>query len=163
MSKRLHAWFDVHFGYQVGKASNNPSASRRRTRVNSAKIMKLLAYGRTKVFRYPHPVRKTKNSPFACDTSNLDGEEVDMDDEEEEYEDVLKKYRNVDLNESKDEVYVDALMTPEKTGRDTRAEYVIRDLRAVGAVLFTLFTNREFPEHFREIREGVLMDTRSVC
>ena len=80
-------------------------------------------------------------------------------DDEEEYEDVLKKYRNVDLNESKDDVYVDALMTPEKTGRDTRAECVVLDLRAVGAVLFTLFTNRDIPEHFREIREGTLMDT----
>ena len=160
VSKRLHAWFDVHFGYQVGKASNNPSAvSAKNTCKFGEDNGKLLAYGRTKVFRYPHPVRKTKNSPLRAIRLNLDGEEVDMNDDEEEYEDVLKKYRNVDLNESKDDVYVDALMTPEKTGRDIRAECVILDLRAVGAVLFTLFTNRDIPEHFREIREGTLMDT----
>ena len=155
----------MHFGYQVGKASNSPSAVFRQK--NTCKFGedngKLLAYGRTKVFRYPHPVRKTKNSPLRAIRLNLDGEEVDMNDDEEEYEDVLKKYRNVDLNESKDDVYVDALMTPEKTGRDIRAEYVILDLRAVGAVLFTLFTNRDIPRFSRDSRRNAHGHSRSVC
>ena len=78
MSKRLHAWFDVHFGYQVGTASNNPSAVEAK---NTCKFGedngKLLAYGRMKVFRYPHPVRKTRNSPLRAISLNGDGEEVD--------------------------------------------------------------------------------------
>ena len=156
VSKRLHAWFDVHFGYQVGTASNNPSAVEAK---NTCKFGedngKLLAYGRTKVFRYPHPVRKTRNSPLRAISLNGDGEEVDADDEE--YEDVLKKYRNVDLNESQDEVYVDALTTPEKTSKNNASE--MNDLRALGAALFTIFTNRDIPEHFREIRERALVDT----
>ena len=60
---------------------------------------------------------------------------------------MLKKYRNVDLNESQDEVYVDALTTPEKTSKNNASE--INDLRALGAALFTIFTNRDIPEHFK--------------
>jgi WD40 repeat protein len=160
VSKRLHTWFDVHFGYQVGTVSNNPSAVAAK---NTCKFGedngKLLAYGRMKVFRYPHPVRKTKNSPLRTITLNEDGEEADEDDGE--YEDVLKKYRNVDLDESKDDVYVDALMTPEKTSKNNDASQV-GDLRALGAALFTLFTSRDIPEHFREIREQALLDTVGV-
>jgi len=154
VSKRLHKWIDLHFGYQVGNASNPHAVFAKNTCKFGEDVGKLLEFGRMKVFRYAHPQRRTKNSPLR---SLSFGEEDDGQDDDDEHEDLLRKYRDVSLNDSFNDDHdehdydMDDLSNAE--------EDVVNDLRALGAALFTVFTGRDIPEHLREIRERALVDS----